>query len=80
MIDVSKITDIVSEKSGVAKQQIIESAHLSGDLNLSPMEIVDLIAFIAKEYHLQLSQDFDVKSIQTVSDIYQLVEQEGSEI
>ena len=79
MIKNPDIIEIISEQSGVPASQIVGDTKLVGDLNLSNIEIVDLITKITRDYHIQLPEDFQIASIESVADLNQLIEQHDSQ-
>lgn len=75
-----KIKTIISDQFGVSANLIAETANLTADLNLSELEIVDLIAKLAHEFHFQLPDDININNIKTVSDLEILVEQSSDQL
>jgi acyl carrier protein len=80
MIDKDKIITHISEKSGVPASQIEPSSQLTADCNLTPLEIVDLMTALSKEFHVPLPDDLDFDSIATVSDLIEFIDDQDSEL
>jgi acyl carrier protein len=81
MTDINqKITNILSDKFGVAPNLITPIANLIDDLNLSEMEIMDLITALEQECDFLVPEEFDINDIKTITDLEELVEQQSDEL
>lgn len=74
------IQKILSEKFGISEDLSTPTANFSSDLNLSQIEIMDLISIITDKFSLMLPEDIDFSTLKTVSDIINLIELYGEEI
>lgn len=75
-----KIYQILTEKFGISESLITTEATLTAELNLSPIEISDLIALITNEFHLRIPEDVDIEQIKNVNDLNNFVEQYSDEL
>lgn len=76
----SKIKKIISEQCGVSENLINSSAKLTTDLNLSELEISDLLVTLSKEFKFQLPEELNLSTIETIDDIINLIEQHTQEL
>lgn len=74
------IKGILSLRFGVADDLITQGSKLAEDLNLSKIEITDLLTILTQKYHLSLSEDIDLDSILTVSDVLLLLEENHEDL
>lgn len=74
------IKKILSEKFGVSQDIIILQSELTSDLNLSNLEISDLISILTTEFELKLPLGYDMTKIITVADMVNLTEIYGEEL
>ncbi len=79
-INFNKVKKIISDLFGVNQNLILPTAHLSNDLNLTLIEITDLVTYIAKQFDFSIPEEFDIKSIQTVENLLDMIEQYSDEI
>ena len=79
MDNLKTIKKILSEKFGIPDENIEKEAHLLSDLNLSNLEINDLIGIIAHEFKLSFGEN-DTISPQTVSDLLDIIEEYSEEL
>lgn len=69
-----KIKKIIAEKFGVSEENITLEADLKTDLNLSDLEINDLVSFLLQEFNLHLNEN-DALEITTVNSLVEFVEE-----
>lgn len=74
------LVGIISEKFGVDGSQINPNANLRDDLNLSKIEIIDLIEMLTSKFNISMPEDLNIESLSTVSDVLNLIEQQSTEI
>lgn len=74
------IQKILSEKFGIPEDLSTPVANLSLDLNLSQIEIIDLISIVTEKFNLILPEDYEFSNLKTISDIINLIELYGEEI
>lgn len=79
MDNLKTIKKILSEKFGIPEENIEKEAHLLSDLNLSNLEINDLVGIIAHEFKLSFGEN-DTISPQTVSDLLDIIEEYSEEL
>lgn len=75
-----KLAGIISEKFGVDRVQINQNANLRDDLNLSKIEIIDMIDMLTSKFNISMPEDLNIESLSTVSDVLNLIEQQSSEM
>lgn len=73
-----RIKKFLSERFGVTDTSITQEAKLLGDLNLSPIEIIDVVTLLSQELHFSLPEE--LPKIETVEDLTSLVEQQSEEL
>ena len=73
-----KIKELLSERFGASENTITPAARLTGDLNLSRIEILDLLTILAKEFHFHLPDE--LPPIETVEDLTSFVEQNSEDL
>lgn len=72
--------NILAERFGIEESQIQLSSHLSSDLNLGKIEIIDLIELLSSKLKVTLPDDLSIESINTVGDLLNMIEQQSLEI
>jgi len=75
-----EITTILSDRFGAPNDLLSSQTHLREDINLSDIEISEIVSVITQKFSLTLPQDLDVKSLQTVDDLANLVENYSQEL
>lgn len=75
-----KLKNIFTEKLGVAADEINPDSDLTGDFNLSNLEINDLISQITHEFALNIPAEEEVGTIKTVSDLINMIETYSEEL
>jgi acyl carrier protein len=66
-----KIKKVIVEKSGADADEITETSYFQDDLNISEMELVEILSELEEEYHVNLIDEKD--SIETVQDLIDLL-------
>jgi len=79
MDNLKTVKKILSEKFGIPEENIEKDAHLLSDMNLSNLEINDLIGIIAHEFKLTFAEN-DTISPQTVSDLLDIIDEYSEEL
>lgn len=74
------VKNLLTEKFGITDNLVAISAKLVEDLNLSQIEISDLIALCAQEAKIQLPEDLELNSLKSVADIVNFIEQNSNEL
>lgn len=72
-----KIKELLAQRFGASENTITLSAKLAGDLNLSHIEIIDLLTILSKEFHFSLPDE--LPKLETVEDLTSLVEEHSEE-
>lgn len=75
-----KIKELLSEKFGVTPNLITLTASLRSELNLSDLEIADLISLCTTIFHLKLTEDINLDNLKTVGDLDNLIEDTSEDL
>lgn len=78
MDNFAKIKKFISERFGVSDTSITQEAKLIEDLNLSQIEILDLVTLLSQELHFSLPDE--LPKFETVGDLINLIEQQNEEL
>lgn len=70
---VSMVNKIMHEKFEVPLDKLNPQANLRSDLNLDSLDFVDMVVLLEQKVKIT-GQDIDLMSIQTLHDVYALVE------
>ncbi|TSC66050.1 MAG: Uncharacterized protein CEO21_277 [Microgenomates group bacterium Gr01-1014_80] len=73
MITQIDIIAAIADHLGLSPQDIDRQASFEEDLNLSPIEISDLISFLNQKFDVYLPNE-DLTDIKTVEDLVMLIE------
>lgn len=68
-----KVVRILSDMSGVPADQISNSSLLGEDLELTSIQLLDMLAVLENEFHVKID-DRKLPDIQTVEDVIQMIE------
>lgn len=69
----SEVNKIFMELFELKEEQLKPESHLFNDLGLDSLDAIDMAVRFQREFQLKPSHE-DIKAIQTMSDIYRLVE------
>lgn len=69
----SRVTDIITDKLGLDKEQVTENASFTTDLGADSLDTVELIMEFEKEFGLEIPDD-DAQQIKTVKDAVDYIE------
>ena len=69
-----KIRSIVASKLGIAESEITPDKNLTNDLGADSLDVVELSMELEREFNLKF-EDTDTEKIQTVADLYKLIEE-----
>lgn len=75
-----KIKELLSEKFGVTPNLITLSASLRSELNLSDLEITDLISLCTTIFQLKLTEDINLDNFKTVGDLDNFIEDTSEDL
>ncbi|MCS6977764.1 MAG: acyl carrier protein [Gemmatales bacterium] len=70
-----RVIEIVSDKLGVAKDQITRDTSLIKDLQTDSLDVVELVMELEEEFHIQIP-DTAQQNIHTIGQIIDYIEQE----
>ncbi|MCR5646546.1 MAG: acyl carrier protein [Bacteroidales bacterium] len=69
-----KIRNIIASKLGLDESEITPDKNLSNDLGADSLDVVELSMDLEREFNLKF-EDSDTEKIQTVEDLYKLIEE-----
>ena len=69
-----KIRSIIASKLGLDENEITPDKNLSNDLGADSLDVVELSMDLEREFNLKF-EDADTEKIQTVEDLYKLIEE-----
>ena len=69
-----KIRSIIASKLGLDESEITPDKNLSNDLGADSLDVVELSMDLEREFNLKF-EDADTEKIQTVEDLYKLIEE-----
>ncbi len=69
----NRVTDIITDKLGLDKEQVTENASFTTDLGADSLDTVELIMEFEKEFNLEIP-DEDAQQIKTVKDAVDYIE------
>ena len=69
-----KIRSIIASKLGLDENEITPDKNLSNDLGADSLDVVELSMDLEREFNLKF-EDSDTEKIQTVADLYKLIEE-----
>ncbi|MBQ5958425.1 MAG: acyl carrier protein [Bacteroidales bacterium] len=71
-----KVRSIIASKLGLDESEITPEKSLSNDLGADSLDVVELSMELERELNLKF-EDADTEKIETVADIYKLIEEYG---
>ncbi|MDO4319341.1 MAG: acyl carrier protein [Bacteroidales bacterium] len=69
----NRVTDIITDKLGLDKEQVTENASFTTDLGADSLDTVELIMEFEKEFNLEIP-DEEAQKIKTVKDAVDYIE------
>lgn len=69
----NRVTDIITDKLGLDKEQVTETASFTTDLGADSLDTVELIMEFEKEFNIEIP-DEDAQQIKTVKDAVDYIE------
>ena len=69
-----KIRSIIASKLGLDESEITPEKNLTNDLGADSLDVVELSMDLEREFNLKF-EDADTEKIQTVADLYKLIEE-----
>lgn len=73
MTDQKEIIQAIADHLGIIPEDIDKEASLKDDLDLGPIELNDLLNYLAHKFDITFSQE-DTEELNTVGDLVLLVE------
>lgn len=68
-----RVVDIVTEKLGLEKEQVTETASFTTDLGADSLDTVELIMDLEKEFDIEIPEE-EAQQIKTVGDAIKYIE------
>ena len=68
-----RVRSIVASKLGITEDEITPDKNLTNDLGADSLDVVELSMELEREFNLKF-EDTDTEKIQTVEDLYKLIE------
>ena len=68
-----KTRSIIASKLGLSEDEITPEKNLANDLGADSLDVVELSMDLEREFNLKF-EDADTEKIQTVGDLYKLIE------
>ena len=68
-----EVMKVIAEHLGLSVEDLEKQAYLRDDLNLSPIEINDLLAKLSQKFQISFNPD-EVEGLQKVEDLIVVVE------
>lgn len=69
-----RVRSIVASKLGITEDEITPDKNLTNDLGADSLDVVELSMELEREFNLKF-EDTDTEKIQTVEDLYKLIEE-----
>ena len=69
-----RVRSIVASKLGITEDEITPDKNLTNDLGADSLDVVELSMDMEREFNLKF-EDADTEKIQTVADLYKLIEE-----
>ena len=69
-----KVKSIIASKLGLDESEITPEKNLTNDLGADSLDVVELSMELEREFNLKF-EDADTEKIQTVADLYKLIEE-----
>ena len=63
----SKFKKIISEHTGMDKEEILDNSYFEDDLNIGEMELIEMLAELEEIYQVELAESVD--NFETVQDV-----------
>ncbi|MBW1973971.1 MAG: acyl carrier protein [Deltaproteobacteria bacterium] len=73
-----KVIDLIVEKLGVEREDIVPEAHVIDDLGADSLDVVELVMALEEEFDIEIP-DEDAEKIRTVQDIFDYIDRVVSE-
>ena len=78
-MDINKINSIVADSLGINLGEIKEEANFFEDYNCDQIEVNDMMLKINNELQVQIPEN-EFQALQTVSDLYLILEEYSDEV
>ncbi len=63
-----KVKDLIADKLGVDREEVVEDASLIDDLGADSLDLVDLVMVFEEEFNVKI-EDEELENIKTVKDV-----------
>lgn len=68
-----RVKSIIATKLGIAESEVTPEKNLANDLGADSLDVVELSMELEREFNVKFD-DADTEKIQTVADLYNLIE------
>ena len=68
----NRIIALIVEKTGVDPEEVSEESYLEDDLNISELELHEIIATLEEEYHIEFEEE-EKEQVESVMDLVELI-------
>ncbi len=66
----TEVKEVIAEKTGVEIEEISNDAYFEEDLNISELELIDIVTELEEKYQVELIDDMEeVTSVQELADL-----------
>ena len=69
---INRIIAIIIDKTGMDPEDISEESYFEDDLNVDPIELLEIISFIEEEYKVSLEKE-EKERIKSIMDLVEIV-------
>ena len=63
----TKFKKIISEHTGIDREEILNNSYFGGDLNIGEMEVIEMLSELEEAYKVELTES--VGKFETVQDV-----------
>ena len=71
---VTQVKEVIAEKSGVDVSEVTEESYFEEDLNISEMELIEILEELEDRFHLEIIQEKD--NMGSVGDLLDILSEE----
>ena len=68
----SRVNEIVAEQLGLAADEVLPDASLTGDLGADTLDMIELVMAVEEEFDLEIAEE-EAESLRCVADIVAFV-------
>ncbi len=68
----NKVMSVIIERTGVDPEDISESSYFEDDLNISELELIEVLAALEEEYKIEFEEE-EKEELESVMDLVELL-------